>query len=125
MHRRSLLFLPLLLSLSACGGRPDPDQVVPVGPPARVEVKNLHALPVEIDVAGNGTILRLGTVHPGMEASFEIPLNLTINGSAEIVVLPKTNARPFRSEPLLLHPGSVVDLVVTPRLFNSTATIRN
>lgn len=124
MRRQLLLLVPLLLGLAGCFGRPDPEEVVPAGPPARVEVKNLHALPVEIDIAGNGTLLRLGTVHPGMEASFEIPQNVTINGSAELIVIPKTNARPFRSEPLLLNPGSVIDLVVTPRLFNSTATIR-
>lgn len=118
-------FLLFLLSLTGCGGHKAPDQVAPASAvPVLVEVKNQHALPVSIEVRGNGTSYHLGTVHPGMTGSFKVPVNVTNSGSVELIVLPSTNARPFNSGPLLLSSGAVVDLLVAPRLFNSTASIR-
>lgn len=120
-----LVLLLLLLGLAACGGPKTPEEVEPALPPVAVEVKNLYALPVEITARGNASFYHLGTVHPGMTGSFSVPANLTLNGSVELMVSPNTNIRPFLSGPLLLSPGAIVDVVVTPRLFNSTATIRN
>jgi len=122
--RYHLVLLPLILGLVACGGRQTPEEVQPAAPPVAVEVKNLYALPVEISIRGNGTLYRLGTVHPGMTGSFTVPATVTLNGSAELMASPNTSARPFLSGPLILSPGAVVDLLVTPRLFNSTASIR-
>lgn len=124
MHQRAILLFSVLLAQAACGGGKSTDEVVPEGPPVQVEVKNLHALPVSIDATGNGTRFHLGTVHPGMTAVFKVPFNVTSGASVELVVLPSTHARPFTSGPLLLAPGAVVDLLVTPQLFNSTANIR-
>lgn len=123
MMRRAA-FLACILGLAGCGGPKGPDEVTPEMQPAYVEVKNQHALPVRIDITGNGTRYHLGTVHPGMRGSFKVPLNVTSSGSVELVVTPSTNARPFTSGPLLLGSAAVVDLIVTTRLFNSTATIR-
>ena len=67
---------------------------------------------------------RLGTVHPGMNGSFVIPPNLTTSGGVELQVSPAASNQRFRSGELLLAPGSIVDLIVTPQLFSSTATIR-
>ncbi len=121
--RRDMLLM-LGLCLLGCG-RPKPTgEVAPETQPAIIEVKNLHALPVTIDVSGNGTRYHLGTVHPGMVGSFKVPVNVTNSGSVELVVTPGTNARPFTSGPLLLGSAAVVDLIVAPRLFNSTATVR-
>lgn len=122
--RHHLVVLPLVLGLVACGGRHSPGEVEPAAPPVAVEVKNLYALPVEISIRGNGTIYRLGTVHPGMTGTFTVPATVTLNGSAELMVSPNINTRPFLSGPLILSPGAVVDLLVTPRLFNSTASVR-
>ena len=92
--------------------------------PVRVEVTNRHALAVEVHAVGNGIDQRLGTVHPGMSARFVIPANLTMSGGVELQVGPTASNQRFRSGKLLLAPGSVVDLIVTPQLFSSTATIR-
>ncbi len=122
MRRAAMLIA--YLGLAGCGGPKSPEEATPAAEPALVEVKNLHALPVSIEVVGNGARYHLGTVHPGMTASFKVPVNVTSSGSVELVVTPSTNARPFTSGPLLLAPAAVVDLIVSPRLFNSTATIR-
>lgn len=122
MHRAA--FLGFILGLAGCGGPKAPDGVAPEVVPALIEVKNQHALPVSIDITGNGTRYHLGTVHPGMRGSFKVPVNVTSSGSVELVVTPSTNARPFTSGPLLLGSAAVVDLIVTARLFNSTASIR-
>ena len=90
----------------------------------RVEVINRHALAVEVHAVGNGIDQRLGTVHPGMSARFVIPANLTTSGGVELQVGPTASNQRFRSGELLFAPGSVVDLIVTPQLFSSTATIR-
>jgi hypothetical protein len=113
----------LLLCASACakGGTDGP---VPDDSPVRVEVINRHALPVEVYAVGKGIEQRLGTVHPGMNARFTIPANLTTSGGVALLAGPTASNQPFRSGELLLAPGSVVDLVVAPQLFNSTATIR-
>ncbi|MDX2119557.1 MAG: hypothetical protein SF070_00680 [Gemmatimonadota bacterium] len=121
---RRAAFLLCILGLAGCGGSKSPDEVSPDVLPALIEVKNLHALPVSIDITGNGTRYHLGTVHPGMRGSFKVPVNVTSSGSVELVVTPSTNARPFTSGPLLLGSAAVVDLIVTARLFNSTASIR-
>jgi hypothetical protein len=114
----------LTLGLAACGRPKSSGEVVPAPQPVTIEVKNLHALPVTIDVTGNGTRYHLGKVLPGLTAFFKVPANVTSGGSVELVVTPSTNARPFTSGPLLLAPAAVVDLIVSARLFNSTATIR-
>lgn len=122
MRRATLLLLPVL-ALLGCG-RKAVEEVVPVGEPVSVEVKNNHALSVRIDVEGNGTRYHLGTVHPGMNASYKIPRNVTAGGTAEIFVVSSDRSRPFSSGILQLAPGAVVDVVVQSRIFNSTATIR-
>lgn len=100
------------------------DDVEPVeAPTASVEVRNDHALPVEIFAAGAGAGQRLGTVHPGMRGSFSIPPSLLAGGSVEIQVR-TASGQLFRSGPLLLAPGAVVDVAVPTQLFNTTATVR-
>lgn len=123
MLRRSLVLMALAL-LAGCGGSKDPEEVVPVQEPVIVEVKNLHALAVTLDVTGNGATYRLGIVHPGMTRTFKIPVNLSGSGPVELVVTPSTNARPYTSGPLLLESARVVDVVVGARLFNSSVNIR-
>jgi hypothetical protein len=123
--RRVWALVPgLLLCASACGKGNGTDAPTPNDSPVRVEVINRHALAVEVHAVGNGIDQRLGTVHPGLSARFVIPANLTTSGGVELQVGPTASNQRFRSGELLLAPGSVVDLIVTPQLFSSTATIR-
>jgi hypothetical protein len=113
----------LLLGAFACakGGADEPG---PNDSPVRVEVTSHHALPVEIYAIGSGITQRLGTVDPGMDAHFVIPANLTKSGSVVLQASPTASSQRFRSGELLLAPGTIVELIVAPQLFSSTATLR-
>jgi hypothetical protein len=120
-----MLLPALLLTATACGGRGgDDDAPHPTDSPVRVEVTNNNALPVHIYAVGSGITHRMGTVHPGMDAHFVIPQNLIGSGGVELQARPGTAGQPFRSGQLLLAPGTIVDLQITPQLFNSTVTLR-
>ena len=124
MLGRMLALIPgLVLCAMACGkgGTESPG---PSKDPVRVEVTNRHPLAVEVYAFGTGIERRLGIVEPGLKASFVVPPNLTTSGDVELQVSPAASNQRFRSGPLLLAPGSIVDLIVTPQLFSSTATIR-
>lgn len=126
MLRRAWLLPLLLLTLPACRRASDeaPLPADPIQSPINIEVINNHPLPVEIIITGSGIFQRLGTVHPGMTAHFEVPPALVGNGSVELQAQSSANRQPYRSGPLLLAPGAIVDFVVSQPLFNSTATIR-
>ena len=127
MSRASLLLVPLLLlAVPACarGGAEAEEQLQPVDMPVRLEVTNNFALPIEIEAIGSGVTHRVGTVHPGMSAHFTLPQNLMGSGGVELIAHPTASSDSFRSDPLLLAPGTIVDFHVTPQLFNSTATLR-
>jgi hypothetical protein len=120
------MFAPvLLLCVSSCarGGSGD-EEAHPTDSPVRVEVTNRHALAVEIYASGSGINRRLGTVHPGMDALFSIPANLTSSGSVELEAAPAASSQRFSSGPLLLAPGTIVVLIVAPQIFSSTVTLR-
>lgn len=113
-----------LLTVAACRRHP-PGEVVPIDrSPARVEAVNLYAVPVEVLAAGNGTVARLGRVDPGMRSGFAIPQGIIGQGSVEIRVHPTVSGPVWRSGPLLLYPGAIVDLTVTAHFSNSLAVIR-
>jgi hypothetical protein len=119
----NVLVAGLVLTLSACsqgtgGVEPDNRRVT-------VEVRNQHALPMEVYALGGGSFHRLGVVHPGMDGTFYIPQNLVGGGSVRLEARPSGTGQPFRSAALLLRPGSVVDLIISPQLFSSTATVRS
>ena len=125
MLRRVWMLVPvLLLCTAACARGGDVGGPHPSDSPVRVEVTNRHALAVEIYAVGNGISQRLGTVHPGMNAHFAIPANITNSGDVELEAAPNASSQRFRSGPLLLAPGTIVQLIVAPQLFNSTATLR-
>jgi hypothetical protein len=126
MSVRRLLLCGLLLVAAACRRASDepPLSSDPVLAPIRIEVQNNHALPIEIFVEGSGIHHRLGTVHPGMSASFQLPATMIGNGSVELLAQSSANRNPNRTGPILLSPGAVVDYVIGQVLFNSTATVR-
>lgn len=125
MLHRSWLLAGLLLTGLACAGRGgDSDEPDPVNNPVRVEVTNNYPLAIEVVAVGGGITHRMGTVHPGMVARFVIPQNLVGAGGVELQAHPPAQSATFRTDPLLLAPGTIVDFVVTPQLFNSTATLR-
>jgi hypothetical protein len=99
-------------------------EVRPAEIPVSVEVKNQHALPMEVYAYGSGITQRLGIVHPGMSSHFSMPQNLVGNGSVRFEARPSGNGQPFRSGEILLEPGAVVDFIIAAQLFNSTVTRR-
>lgn len=113
-----------LLTVSACSHTGGGGEVRPTEIPVSVEVKNQHALPMEVFAVGSGITQRLGTVHPGMASHFTVPANLVGNGSVTFEARPSGNGQPFRSGEILLAPGAVVDFTIAPQLFNSTVTRR-
>jgi len=124
LRRVWMLVAVLLLGATACARGGGADGPHPSDSPVRVEVTNRHALAVEIYATGGGIGRRLGTVHPGMNAHFVIPTNITTSGSVELEAAPAASSERFRSGQLLLAPGTIVELIVAPQLFNSTATLR-
>jgi hypothetical protein len=124
LRRTGALVPCLLLLAAACAKGTGADAPNPNENPVRVEVTSRHPLAVEVYAVANNLEQRLGTVHPGMNARFTIPFNLTTSGGVELVVGPPASNQRFRSGELLLAPGSVVDLIVAAQLFSSTATIR-
>jgi hypothetical protein len=123
---KQLLLCGVLLVPVACRRASDEPPLAsdPVLAPVRIEVQNNHALPVEIFVEGSGIHHRLGTVHPGMSATFQLPAALIGNGSVELLAQSSAYRNPNRTGPILLSPGAVVDYVIRQVFFNSTATIR-
>jgi hypothetical protein len=116
----------LLVAASGCrrGGEDNPPQPAS-GTPVQVEVINHFALPVEIYAVGAGVEYRLGIVHPHMEGHFAIPPAMIGGGSLEFHAQPTPPTRGiYKSGPLLIAPGRIVDLVIAAQLFNSTATLR-
>jgi hypothetical protein len=124
-HRSWVRVVPALLVIaSACAHHPAAGVSPADSPPVRVEVTNHYALPMEIFAAGAGSSYRLGLVNPEMVGVFVVPQTLLAKGSAEFRAMPTVRGPLFRSGELLLAPGSVVVFMITPQLFNSTATIR-
>ena len=128
MLRGLRLVVPaLLLTATACahsGGGEAKPEIRESGIPAYIEVRNQHALPMEVYAFAAGITQRLGTVHPGMSGRYTIPQNLIGNGSVRFEVRPSGGGQPFRSGEILLEPGAVVDLEIAAQLFNSTVTRR-
>jgi hypothetical protein len=125
MRRRLWMLIPaLLIGTAACGHGPAHDEPQPIDQPVRVEARSNYALPVDLYAVGSGITHRLGTVHPGMSASFTIPQNLLAGNGVELQARSSPSARGFTSEELLLRPGTVVDFWIAPQLFSSTVTLR-
>jgi hypothetical protein len=116
----------LLLTLPACRRASDeaPLAADPLVSPVSIEVVNNQPLPVEVFIQGAGIVHRLGTVHPGMSAHFEVPPGMVRSGSLELQAISSASPQAARSGPLLLSPGAIVDFVVNRPPYSSTSTIR-
>lgn len=122
MPRKFWVLVSGLLLVAACGSGRAPG---PTGEPVRVDVTNNFALPLDVFAVGSNITHRLGVVHPGMTTRFTLPPSLIGNGSLEFQAKPSApGAQLARSGALLLDPGDIVAFLITPQLFNSTATIR-
>jgi hypothetical protein len=125
MLRRLWTLIPaLLVSVAACSHGPAGDEPQPIDRPVRVEARNNYALPVDLYAVGSGITHRLGTVNPGLSASFTIPPNLLAGNGVELQARTSPTDPGFSSEELLLAPGTVVDFLIAPQLFSSTVTLR-
>jgi hypothetical protein len=124
MSRGLGLLVPALLLVSSACARSGGDEVAPTTTPVTIEVLNRYALPVDVYAFGSGISQRLGVVEPGMRADFSLPQNMIGGGAVRFEARPGGSGQPFTSGEILLAPGSVVDFVVAPQLFNSTVTRR-
>lgn len=124
MRRALWVLIPgMLLTGSACGRGAGPDtSPTPAESPVQVEVTNGFALPVEIYAVGSGINHRLGTVHPGMAGHFVLPPAMVGNGTVEFEAR-SSAAETYRSGPLMLRAGRLVEFSVAAQLFNSTVTV--
>ena len=113
----------LLLTLCACA-RSGGGEAAPSAGTVEVSVTNRNALPMEVYASGSGINHRMGTVHPGMSSHFVIPQNLVGSGSVQFEARPSGGGQPFRSEEVLLTPGSLIQFLIAAQLFNSTVTRR-
>lgn len=120
---RTMLVLGLLLTGAACS-RAAPGEAEPEQAPVRVEVVNNYALAMEVYASGRGISQRLGVVHPGLTADFVVSRNVVLSGGVVFEAFVDVSSPRFRSQSLLLAPGSTVDFVIAAVLFNSTVTIR-
>ncbi len=126
MRGRWWIVFPLFLIAVGCGGgRVEGPQ--PADSPVRIVVTNRYSLAMEVYIVGAGTRHRLGTVDPGLVGRFSVPSSMIGGGPLELFARPTPRAaqrEQAESGPLLLAPGVVVDFVISPQLFNSTATLR-
>ena len=121
---RGLRIVPaLLLTASACA-HSSGGEAAPATGSVEVTVTNQNALPMEVYASGSGINHRMGTVHPGMNGHFVIPQTLVGNGSVLFEARPSGGGQPFRSGEILLAPGSLIQFLIAPQLFNSTVTRR-
>jgi hypothetical protein len=100
-------------------------ETAPAAGSVEVAVTNQHALPMEVYASASGINHRMGTVHPGMGGHFVIPQNLVGNSPVQFEARPSGGGQPFRSGETLLAPGSLIQFVIAPQLFNSTVTRRH
>ena len=105
MPRRVRAFVPTLLLCAVACAKGSTESAAPSNEPVRVEVTNRHPLAVEVYALGTGIERRIGTVEPGMKASFVVPPNLTTSGDVVLQVSPAASNQRFRSGELL-HAGA-------------------
>jgi hypothetical protein len=122
--RRLRVVVPALLLIASACARSGGGAAAPTPGSVEVAVTNKNALPMEVYATGSGMNHRMGTVHPGMGSHFVIPQNLVGNSSVQFEARPSGGGQPFRSGELLLAPGSLIQFVIAPQLFNSTVTLR-
>jgi hypothetical protein len=112
-----------LLISTACGygvgpaAGPAPEGAV------HLNVTNLSGGPMEVYASGHGTSYRIGMVDAGLSSQFIVRQVMTVNGPVEFFA--RSVWGPFfRSGPILLAPGSVVDFRIAESPVLTTATVR-
>lgn len=116
-----------LLVSSACaqgiGSTTDLTGANDKGGAVSLNVTNLSGGPMEIYASGGGTSYRVGTVLPGLSGKFEVRPVMTVGGAVEFSAR-SAHGPFFRSGPMLLSPGAVVDFRIEESGVLSTATVR-
>jgi hypothetical protein len=127
-RRSRIVFLGFLLAGTACipglGRGRRANDIAPSDAVTRLVVTNNYGFPLSVYAIGAGTTQRMGTVLPGIDASFRLPPGMVVNGPVEFVVLPGAGHAEVRSGRLLLTPGDVVDFSIGVHLLDSMATVR-
>jgi hypothetical protein len=122
-----IIMAGLVLVSSACaysmGQAPDARRAHDPDGGVYLNVVNHSGRPMEIFATGSGTIYRMGTVLPGLQSRLVIRPGMIVNGTVEFRAT-SGNAPAFRSGPILLAPGDVVDLQLEDQSVISSATVR-
>jgi hypothetical protein len=122
-----IIMAGLILVNSACaygmGSAPNERRAHDPDGGVYLNVTNRSGSPMEIYAVGSGTLYRMGTVYPGLESRLVIRPGMIVNGSVELRAV-SGNRPAFRSGPILLVPGDVVDLQLEDQSVISTATVR-
>jgi hypothetical protein len=124
--RASSAVLAALLAASACahphGAAADAGVVQP--PAVHVTVTNHYRLDVEIFATATGYTVRLGSVSPGIDRTFELPRGMVGNGHLELSAQPTGYGPIVRSGDLVISPGDLVYFEITTNWIDSRATVR-
>ena len=128
-HGSSIVIAGVLLAISACaygtgGPRSAPRRAQDPDGAVWLNVTNYSNGPMEIYAAGRGTSYRIGTVLPGLTSHFVVRPTMIVNGPVEFGARADGRSPLYRSGPLLLVPGNVVDFQLTASPTSSTATVR-
>jgi hypothetical protein len=122
-----IIMAGLVLVSSACayglGSAPDERRAHDPDGGVYLNVSNHSGSPMEIYAAGSGTLYRVGTVYPGLTSRLVIRPGIFVNGPVEFRAL-SGNRPAFRSGPILLVPGDVVDLKLEDQSVISSASVR-
>jgi hypothetical protein len=125
MPRGALGLLAGVLVTAACahhGAAPDPGGVQP--PAVHVTVTNHYKLDVEIFATATGYTMRLGSVSPGIDRTFELPRGMVGNGHVELSAQPTGLGPIVRSGDLVVSPGDLIYFEITTNWIDSRATVR-
>lgn len=90
---------------------------------ASLRVANNYSLAMEVFTMSAGVTTRVGTVSPGERGQFVLAPATFRNGTMEVLARPTGGGRLFRSGPLGLEAGQVIELIIASDLIGTTAAV--
>ena len=118
--RSALLALLLLTACADTSGRPiataGAEEPAPAPAAGSVRVTNHNWSLVVVYVLLDGRSMRLGQVETGQTMTLALPSAAHAAGSVELLADPFASEAAYRTGPLLIEPGALVQLVVENEL---------